>query len=164
MMKRQVIVILFILAVLFICVPWISNSFAGSVTSKDIIENAKALNGKTITYKGELVTAILKQGKYSWANLNDGDNAIGVWCENSMLSAVKFIGNYTQKGDVLEVQGVFHRACSLHGGDLDIHADSIRIVETGRYVEEKINAMRLNLSIIFFMLLIAVIILFKKRI
>ncbi|MBI4974307.1 MAG: DNA-binding protein, partial [Candidatus Omnitrophica bacterium] len=68
--------------------------YADSVLSNKLIEKARGLDGTKVTYKGEVVTAILNRGEYSWVNLNDGDNAIGIWCKTASLGMVKFIGDY----------------------------------------------------------------------
>lgn len=141
----------------------VSNVYAASVSSKELIDNAKLLDGKTVQYKGELVTAILNRGEYSWANLNDGDNAIGVWCKSSLLTPVKFIGDYKNKGDTLEVVGTFNRACPMHRGELDIHAASIKIVKPGFEVKEQADKRKPGLSMAIFLLVLSMAIIFRKR-
>jgi len=136
---------------------------AAAVSSKELIENAKALDGKTIRYRGEAVTAIMNRPEGSWINLNDGDNAIGVWCKSAMLDPVKFIGDYKSKGDILEVEGVFNRACPAHGGELDIHAIAVNVVKHGFMVKEKIDAIKLDIAIAVFLIAILLSALFKKR-
>ena len=146
------------------CALFVSGAYAEIVSSKDLIENANTLDGKTVRYRGEIVTAILNRGEYSWANLNDGDNAVGVWCPSSLLDAVKFIGDYKNKGDVLETEGVFHRACSAHNGELDIHADSVKIIKAGFSVSEGVDSRKLNISAAIFLLTILLVAIFRKRI
>ena len=138
--------------------------YADTVSSSDLIERAKELDGKTITYKGEAVTAILNRGEYSWLNLNDGVNAIGVWPQTADLEAVRFIGDYKHKGDVLEVEGVFNRACPMHGGELDIHANVIRVTEKGYALMERMDNVKIILSAILFSAVLAIVIIFRKRI
>lgn len=143
--------------------PWTPSSHAGIVSSKELIENAKTLDGKAVTYKGEAVTAILNRGDYSWVNLNDGDNAIGVWCATSLLGEVKSLGDYKNKGDTIEVEGVFNRACPLHGGELDIHGRDIKIVKAGYAVNERVSHESARLSAALFALTILAVIIFRKR-
>ena len=129
-----------------------------------MIENAKALDGKTVQYRGEAVTAVLNRGEYSWVNLNDGDNAIGIWCKSASLASIKFIGDYKNRGDILEAKGVFHRACPAHNGELDIHADSIKIAKPGFPVSERMLRRKLNAAIAVFLLTILLAAAFRKRI
>ncbi len=138
--------------------------YADSVSSKELIENAKAIDYKIVTYRGELITAIMGRGEHSWINLNDGDNAIGVWCKSAAVKPVKFIGDYKNRGDTLEVEGVFHRACSEHGGELDIHADRVRIVKAGYIMEERIKPKRVNASMALFVFILLAVAMWRKRI
>jgi hypothetical protein len=40
---------------------------------------------------------------------------------------------------MVEVHGIFHKACIIHGGDLDIHAQILRKTASGRPVPEATN-------------------------
>jgi hypothetical protein len=73
------------------------------------------------------------------------------------------LGNYKNEGDILEATGVFHRACPEHGGELDIHADSVNIVAAGFPVEERVYPRRLNAAIAFFILALLAIFTLRKR-
>jgi len=137
---------------------------AASFSSKDLIENAKLLDGKVLTYRGEAITAIMNRGENSWVNVFDGSNAIGVWCESASLKDVKFLGDYKHKGDMLEVEGVFNRACPAHKGELDIHALKVNIVEQGYRVEEHIDTRKIYLAVIIFLLTLLAIYVFRKKI
>jgi len=140
-----------------------SGFCADLISSTDLIENAKLLDGKTIKYKGETVTAILNRGDNSWINLNDGSNAIGVWCASGYLRSIKHLGGYKVQGDMLEVEGVFHRACSMHGGELDIHADKVIIVKRGFVTPEKTDWAKVRLSIFLFFITMVMVAVFRKR-
>lgn len=141
-----------------------SAAHAASYSSKALIENAKLLDGKKVTYRGEAVTAIMKRGDHAWVNVNDGDNAIGIWCKGSILETVKFLGDYKHSGDILEVEGMFNRACSAHGGELDIHANRVKVLKTGFSIKEKVDLGKTGLTIFLFLLTLAVTIVFRKRI
>ena len=96
-------------------------------------------------------------------NLNDGENAIGIWCRHSQLDAVRFVGDYKNKGDTLEIEGRFNRACPLHGGELDIHAESVKIIKEGYAIEEKTDSKKLNLAIAVFSIVLLIAVIFRKR-
>lgn len=138
-------------------------SHADTVSSKEFIECAKAFDGQTVTYSGEVVTAIMNRGEYSWINLNDDYNAIGVWCRRQDLAQVKCVGNYENKGDILEVKGVFHRACAEHGGELDIHAEGLTVIKAGYCRKAPVDMTRIKLTAIFLFLTLSMIIIFRKR-
>jgi hypothetical protein len=139
------------------------NCYAVTWSSNELIEKSKELNGRKLNYRGELVTTILNRGEYSWVNLNDGINAIGVWCKSSQLEMVRFAGDYKKKGDVLEVSGKFHRACQVHNGELDIHADTVKIIKNGYIVKEIIDFERIKSFAILFFVTILTIIFFRRR-
>lgn len=134
------------------------------VSSRRLIEHAKFYDGKIVTYRGEAVTAVMMRGEYAWVNVNDGDNAIGVWCKASSMEQVKFLGNYKTRGDIVEIVGVFNRACQEHGGDLDIHADTVTVKRSGRAIPEVIDINKIQLIVVLFLATIAIAAVFRKRI
>lgn len=142
----------------------VENGEAMEVSSKRLIEHAKFYDGKVVTYKGEAIAAVMNRGDYGWININDGDNAIGVWAKSQLLADVNLFGNYKSKGDMLEVSGIFNMACQEHGGDLDIHADSMTIKKRGYLIGEKIDTRKIYAIFFLFPLSIGIAILFRKRI
>jgi hypothetical protein len=126
--------------------------YAETVSSSELINNAKRYDGKTVIYTGEVIGEIMERdrGVYAWANVHDGVNAIGIFLGKDqyggMTSGNK--GGYKYRGDIFEIEGVFHRSCIEHGGDLDIHAVSLRKVRDGGIIPEKINAGKINLAIL----------------
>ena len=139
------------------------NCYAVTWSSNELIEKAKELNGRNLNYKGELITAVLNRGEHSWINVNDGFNAIGVWCKSSMLSEVKFVGDYKNRGDIIEVNGTLNRACSLHNGELDIHADTIKILKQGYPMSRAINIKRVESAAALFVIVLLAVIVFRKK-
>jgi hypothetical protein len=115
------------------------TAFAQPVSSSELINNAKQYDGQVVLYEGEAVGDVMVRGEFAWVNLNDGENAVGIWLTKDLAQAVAFTASYKSKGDWLEVTGVFHRACLQHGGDLDIHAQSVKKTSSGRRVEERLN-------------------------
>jgi hypothetical protein len=157
--------ILYVALLIFITLfPGVSAFCEETVSSMDLIENAKALDGKTVVYKGEAVTAILARGENSWVNTSDGSNAIGVWCASGLLGSIKHLGGYKVRGDILEVRGTFHRACPVHGGELDIHADSVNIIEEGYVMKEKLDKDKLKFSAIILLLTFVMLVVLRNRI
>ena len=123
-----------ILAVLICFCPAVSLAGGMQVTSNDLINKAGDYDGKEIIYTGD----VLSRGEYSWINVFDGSNAIGVWVQRDDISAVAVLGSYTMHGDTVRITGIFNRACPEHGGDMDIHAASIEIVQVGYAVSHKV--------------------------
>lgn len=133
------------------------------MTSTELIEEAEKFDGKKVIYAGELITTVMNRGSHSWINLHDGKNAIGVWCESAQLSGVKFAGDYKNTGDVIEAEGIFHRACPEHYGELDIHAVKAAITKEGFPREEDVNKRRATFSVAVFSALLLMIMIFRNR-
>lgn len=119
------------------------------VSSSDLINNARQYDGQEVTYQGEAIGDVMVRGKYAWVNLNDTKTAIGVWMPAELARRITYTGSYKVKGDIIEVVGQFHRACADHGGDLDIHAKSLRIIKKGTYSEELISLLKVKVAIAF---------------
>jgi len=122
--------------------------FAQPVSSTELINNAREYDGKMVSYEGEVIGDIMARGQSGWVNVNDGKNAIGIWLDASLLKEVSFGGRYKTKGDIIEVAGIFQRACLEHGGDLDIHAQGIQKKISGRQIVERVNLNKRNLALI----------------
>lgn len=139
--------------------------FSQGLSSSELIKNAKEYDGKLITYTGEVIGDVMLRGESAWVNINDGDNALGVWMSVFLTREIKFVGNYKSRGDSFEIVGIFHRACPEHGGDLDIHAQALRKLGNGRIVNQILNLDKKNLSLILFgaLLLIWILNLFRRK-
>jgi aspartyl/asparaginyl-tRNA synthetase len=162
--KYQILISLAVIFTMSLFGHGIRLSHAGVVSSKELIARAKEFNGKKVIYRGEAVTAIMERGAYAWINLNDGSNAIGIWCKSQSLGPVKFLGDYKHKGDMVEVTGKFNRACPMHQGDMDIHATDVKIISHGRRVDEVIDKKRNRVSVAIFALIFVSVFVFRKRV
>jgi hypothetical protein len=152
MKKSQVTNLVFIFATCAICLLT-CDLFAQPLSSMELIGNAKEYDGKIIAYEGEVVGDIMRRGNYAWVNIFDGLNAIGAWMPLSLAKELSFGGGYMVRGDDIEITGVFHNACLEHGGDLDIHAQAMRKITSGRKVQERLNPGKKNLAVIFLIIL-----------
>ena len=161
-MKKNFILIFI---VLFLALSLQAIVFAQSLASRELINHAQEYDGKIVTYSGEVIGDVMVRGDFAWVNISDGDNALGVWMSAALAKEIKFTGNYKSRGDNLEIAGVFHRACLEHGGDLDIHAQSLRKLGNGRTVKEKLNFDKVSLSLILLgaLFLIWILTLFKRK-
>ncbi|MFH1247648.1 MAG: DNA-binding protein [Candidatus Omnitrophota bacterium] len=117
----------------------INSALSQAVSGTDLINNATTYDGLEITYKGEVIGELMRRQEHSWANIYDGNVSIGVWLDNRMAQEVNFTGSYKFQGDTVEVSGIFHRTCSEHGGDLDIHAQKLRITSRGYPHRERLD-------------------------
>ena len=145
MQKKSLLVII---ALLLLIVPAVSLAEAESVGSNDLIDRAKDYDGQTVVYEGEVVGDILYRGDYAWLAVSDGANTIGCYVIKAQAEQLSFVGGYGKRGDTVRVQGVFHRACAEHGGDLDIHADTVSIITVGGFVQMPQNRLVIVLAAI----------------
>jgi len=128
--------------------------FAQPVSSTKLINNAALYDNKNVSYKGEVVGDIMARDRYAWMNVNDGQNAIGIWADRDLIKDVRYGGSYKFVGDTIEVRGAFHRSCPEHGGDLDIHAQAIDMVIPSREMVESLNYNKLKVAFILLVVLL----------
>jgi hypothetical protein len=105
----------------------------------DLIENAKDLDGLEVVIQGEAIGESMRRGEYSWININDGSNAIGVWLSSTEIGKIKYYGNYKKIGDTVKITGNFYRACKEHGGEADFHATLLDVAESGHPVNIEVS-------------------------
>lgn len=120
---------------------------AQHASSADLINNAKQYDGKIIDYRGEIIGDIMVRDRYAWININDGQNAIGIWTNKILINDITHKGSYNFKGDVVEVTGKFNRSCPEHAGDLDIHAQSIRKIASGIQIFESLDFSKIKIAL-----------------
>ena len=137
--------------------------YAQQLSSTDLINNARQYDGKSVVYVGEAVGDVMMRGDFAWVNINDGENAVGVWLNKELAGEIKFTGSYQTKGDQLEITGVFQRNCIQHGGDMDIHAQGIRKISQGRVVGEELDTSKRNFVFILLAVLCLVFVFVRRR-
>lgn len=131
------------------------------VSGNDLVEDAQFYDGARIEYVGEVIGDLMARGEHVWLNVNDGSRAIGVWANQKLTQDIKTKGDYNHIGDKIMVVGVFHRACPEHGGDLDIHAEKITVIEKGSKIEHPINPVKAVLTFLLLVLVLGVVFLPK---
>jgi hypothetical protein len=161
--RLQKQITLIILPVLWCSGALVSLSYAQPFSSTELINNAKNYNGNTVVYKGEVIGDIMVRGEYAWINVNDGYSAIGIWIRKELIKDIFYAGSYKATGDLVEITGKFNRACIEHGGDLDIHANSITKISSGVKISETINPRKVIFSLGLFCIIGLSLILMKLR-
>jgi hypothetical protein len=125
----------FLLALLLM----LAMPLASAESGRELIENSSRNDGKTVSFRGEVIGVMIRDD-FAWVNLLDNEGyAIGILCPAENAKKISFIGDYSHVGDNVQVAGTFHMACAEHGGDLDIHAENFTIVATGREVDRPTN-------------------------
>ncbi len=133
------------------------------ISIRDLIENLEHYDGKVVVIEGEVVGDVMRRRGGAWITVNDdpysersleegGEFAgvtnigIGVWIGLDMAEQIQVTGGYKSKGDRVRVVGVFHRVCREHGGDTDIHAVSLEVLEKGRPIRHALHWWKLLLA------------------
>jgi len=165
---KKFVKVLFLLLVLSILFSSLSQVVFAEETIpiNRLISNMKEYDGKEVTIEGEVVGDIMIRGQSAWITVNDdpysrisleeggsfkglSNIGIGVWAQKEQVDDIKVLGGYKNKGDIVIVRGVFHRACHEHGGDTDIHAISIEVRKQGYPFRHPIQWWKLLLAISF---------------
>ncbi|MBL7070271.1 MAG: hypothetical protein ISS27_02215 [Candidatus Omnitrophica bacterium] len=131
-----------------LCVLHFTFAYAQAVTGRDLIDNATEYNGKIILFEGEVIGDIMIRGEHAWINVSDGDTAIGIWTEKKLTEGLTHTGGYNSKGDWIRINGIFSRACGEHSGELDIHAQSIKLLNSGGIIQEGLNLGKRNIALV----------------
>lgn len=152
--------------ILFITAPFsIHVKAAESITDiNQLIEDAKGYDGKEVTVHGEVIGDRMDRGQFTWININDGTNAIGLWVKKSEADKISSYGNYKYVGDTIKITGVFYRACKEHGGEADLHSNSIDIMKEGYQVHEQINSIKIISAVIVMLFALSLFIFLTNRI
>ncbi len=126
--------------------------------STALVEDARDWDGRTVSFTGEAIGEAMRRGTMAWIHLNDDayglaevagaglsgfNSGIGVWVDARSAARIALFGHYKCHGDVAEVTGIFHAACPQHGGDMDIHADTLRIARGGYEVAQPVGLRRI---------------------
>ncbi|MBN2168936.1 MAG: hypothetical protein JW738_06800 [Actinobacteria bacterium] len=151
--RRKILVIAVVAFICFLtpvnyCMASGASEDVGRVSISKLIDDMDKYDGHTVTVTGEVIGDVMVRGNYAWITVNDdpyskrslesgaeftgvSNIGIGVWIPSGDAGLITYIGGYSKEGDTVEVRGVFHRACKQHGGDTDIHADSLKVVRNG---------------------------------
>lgn len=103
------------------------------LSTNELVENSYEWDGKTVSFKGEVLQDLMVREDGTWMNLSDGNNtAMGVFVpKGAAMPAISHTENYRTVGDVVLITGVFHRVCVQHEGETDIHAVSVTVLTPG---------------------------------
>lgn len=130
----------------FLLSSYPAAALAQEKSSSQLIDRAGDYDGQELSYSGEVIGDILHAGDHVWLNVSDGTNALGVWAPDDLASAAEVPGRYGQRGDIIRVAGTFYRACPEHGGDMDLHADAVTLIERGYPVSHAVPTWKVWLA------------------
>ena len=150
--------------ILIIVLPFSISAYAAEPKNiNELIEQGKSLDGQKVTIQGEAIGDAMKRGDFTWININDGSNAIGIWMKNSDAKKITNYGNYKSKGDIVQIHGIFYRACAEHGGEADIHSEKVDIIKKGYPTLAEIPYDKIVAAAILSGAALVLVILFRKK-
>lgn len=141
MEKIRRTIILTILSVLI--TTFTAYASEGGIKISDFIDKGKEYDDKIILIEGEAIGELLERGENSFVNINDGTSAMGIYLKTSQGEKIEYYGDYHNIGDTVKVEGVFHRACKEHGGDMDVHSNKFQVISKGYKVIHEIASWKL---------------------
>ncbi|MGN0038441.1 MAG: potassium transporter TrkG [Coriobacteriales bacterium] len=124
--------------------PSMELAFTQSYRSSSISELLGAssrMDGDKVRISGEVVGYAVKAGTgHSWLNIQDQEGkVISVYVRNSLAERVGTFGKYGVQGDKVVVEGTYHQACSMHSGELEVHAVTLAVRVAGYPVAHEAN-------------------------
>jgi hypothetical protein len=151
MKKILLLLAVLVAAFLFFSPAALAQGKAAEVTTNDLFENWEEYDGEEVILTGEAVGDVMDRGDYAWITVNDdyysrealhetgtlvGQNSgIGVWLPSEEAEKITRLGRFGSMGDLVEVRGIFYADDVDHGGDFDIQASSLTVLEPGRDID-----------------------------
>lgn len=108
----------------------------------------RALNNSEVSFSGEVVGDVLNADEgCKWINLRGSSNSvISGYVTDEQASLIQNVGDYHATGTTLQVVGTYHVACPEHQGELDVHAASVEVIDSGGPVIHLVSPGRLGLA------------------
>lgn len=118
-------------------------------TGPELASATSGLEGALVSIEGEVISELLDGGEgHKWVNILSDGTGIGIWAPTSELADIEVLGDWNETGDIVRVVGTFHQGCDQHGGDLDIHATSVMLLERGVEHERPIYWWKLAVGLV----------------
>ncbi len=150
-MKIKIIFVLLLMA-LGQSAVWAQSQQPRWVTSKELIKDARALDGEAVIFVGEVVGDVMRRGRFAWINVQDDYGTIGVWAPIDLINEITYLGDYDHKGDTITVEGRFSRADYQLNGELCIRAADIRSIFPGLVVFHQLGFLKKKMALTFLIL------------
>jgi hypothetical protein len=123
-----------------------SSVFAAEqgLTPAEAVSSAVELDGRVVVVEGEaLGEALRAPDGMRWVNVLGGGTALGLVVTEKQAGAIPTFGAYRMRGATLRAEGVLNAACDVHGGDLDLHADTLEVLDEGEEIPHSIHPLKL---------------------
>ncbi len=124
-------------------------------SSTDLVESPKKFDGGDVSFRGEAIGEAMVRGDMAWIHINDDayymknveegaelggyNTGMAVWVPAELAEDIEYFGDYKHEGDIVEVEGIYNAACAEHGGDTDIHATALDVIEVGHDVVDPVR-------------------------
>lgn len=107
-----------------------------------------AEEGVSVTVQGEAVgEALSAPGARRWVNLYGDGTALGVVVSERDAESIPAFGEYRRRGATVRATGTLRLGCDEHGGDLDLHASSVVVLDTGEELPHAVHPAKLWLAL-----------------
>jgi hypothetical protein len=137
--------------VILITICAVGTVNAENVTQiNSLVNNMGAFDSQVVTIEGEAIGEAMNRGAYSWINVNDGTNALGIWLKSSDAERIKTFGDYKHTGDIVRISGIFLKNSPEHGGDVEIDCSSLEIIKKGHTVDEQLTNIKILTATLLF--------------
>ena len=104
----------------------------GALSPAEVVWIAPEGDGEEIVVEGEAIGDVLRTvGGGKWVNILGDDVGLGIWMQDAMVEQITHLGHYQHTGDVLRIEGTLNRACPQHGGEYDVHASDVTVIQKG---------------------------------
>lgn len=109
----------------------------------ELVQAPASLQQTSVQVRGEVVGDALKAnpaGTKYWLTFDslegEDEGSISVLVDRSVIGLIDTYGSYNKTGTILRVKGTFYVACPSHEGIMDIHAESVTVVEHGSVTQD----------------------------
>jgi hypothetical protein len=134
---RRLITVIVVTVALLLAAPALAPAADVVLDPAEVVEMGPDLDGETIVVEGEAVGDVLRaMGGGKWVNVLGDEVGLGVWMDDEQVAQIEYLGNYQQSGDRIRVTGGLNTQCAQHGGEFDLHAERVEVVEPGQPREQ----------------------------
>lgn len=144
------------------------------VSSSELYDCPETYDGRRVRYRGEVIGAVLWRNEGAWVHLNDdiyatdsgplpahrdfrgGNGGLGVFVPRELAAQITHVGGPTERGDVIDVIGTFHRV-DRATGEVAIMRASDGTRRPGEPLERPLLPARRTVAIVMACLMLAVV-------
>ena len=99
---------------------------------ESLLTASTRLDGKGVVFSGEAIgQAIIADDNHVWVNVKSDGSMIGVYMSKELAANIANYGGYARRGDIVEIKGIYHLACTDHNDELEVHADAVSVTKEG---------------------------------